>query len=114
MPSSIDKMPDLSHHFVCISYLGGRSARWTGELKVDNEAQKSIESKHVCGESTGEAQTVVWIFTVARVSGYNAVNSPTRLLQRDIKTTNKVRREIPPLISPERLLSRWLACRRAD
>lgn len=74
MLGSICKMPDLSHHSVQISYRGGRSAGWTGELKFSNEAQKCIESKHMCGESTNEAQIVVWIFTAARVSGNEVVN----------------------------------------
>lgn len=81
---------------------------------MENEAQRSTESKHLCGESISEAQRVVLNVHCCRVSGYEVVNSPTRLLRRDIKTTNKVRIETPPLLSPERLLSRWLACRRAD
>lgn len=44
------------------------------EVKFSNEAQKCIESKHMCGESTNEAQIVVWIFTAARVSGNEVVN----------------------------------------
>lgn len=71
---SICKMPDLSHHSIRISYRGGGSAGWTGELKLDNGAQKCIESKHMCGERTNEAQIVVWIFPAARVSGNEIVN----------------------------------------
>lgn len=95
-------MPHLGHQ--SISYCGGGAARWTGELKVDNEAQKSIESKHMCGVAPARP----------RERGYEVVNSLPGLLRRDIKTTNKGRREIPPLISPQRLLSRWLACQRAE
>lgn len=87
-------MPDLSHCSIHISYPGGGSARSTGELKLDDEAQKFIESKHMCGPSLSEAQKAIWVFTSGRVGGYEAVNSPSGLLWTETERTNKALRGV--------------------
>lgn len=46
-PGSIYKMPDLGCYSIHISYSAGGAVHLGGELKLADEAQKSMESKHV-------------------------------------------------------------------